>query len=799
MRLDGCSPQPSGGRRRRAVIIFALQLALLVSVLSAPSARAGASLGGFVLDEGGSPVENATVSAWLGDGFIASARTEADGRFELEVEPGARYVVYVFADDGSTPGVDYLPSRAEAAPSDGDLRFTLVEGASLALEGDIQFVESEELPYFVLYSVLDPADDEVMTIGGLSLRYGSAPETLSGVLKLDPSHLIVPADAPFTVEVNASILVGSSSVVRSFKVEPDRRPLKKGELATMDLRGALVQFNLETVDALHRTVESRLAEMEALGFYLTSESVTAASALRELSEARYLHQVGRYTESFDAAKRSYITLRQTMKILVGLYRDAALSVYILIFFLGFTSVAIAFLSSNRESTKLLGSSVIYAAALAALYLTYPGSAIVPVETFAGSAALALMASLFMAGFLPRLMKGRGADDHVPVRNIIVPIFSMAKRSIRRRRLRFALTLISLTVLVMSFVTLTSFSEGYGLIVSCVSRRGTPAKAVLLRDQGYTEFEPSFMVLTDVGLGWLERQPESGVVAPKAENLPSPQPLARLNGAPILGVVGIDPDVEGGVIDLGAALSVGSLPSEGTVLISEALRRDLGVEVGDTVVLGGVAVELAGVLDDEEFGRLRELDTSTYLPKKLVNINPEGEAPYFVVEPCEPREVVVTHLSTALEMPFVGVVRVAVAVEEDVDVNAFAERLALERGYRAWASSEEGVYSVHLGSYLEGKGLPLMVPWGIVVLNVVVTMLNSMYERRREVHILSSVGLNPAQIAAIFFAEASIIGITAGGVGYLAGLGLYRAMALSKLALEVHQKVSAFWSLAAIGI
>jgi hypothetical protein len=105
----------------------------------------------------------------------------------------------------------------------------------------------------------------------------------------------------------------------------------------------------------------------------------------------------------------------------------------------------------------------------------------------------------------------------------------------------------------------------------------------------------------------------------------------------------------------------------------------------------------------------------------------------------------------------------------------------------------------MGSYLEGKGLPLIVPWVIVVLNVVVTMLNSMYERKKEIHILSSVGLNPAQIGTIFVAEASIIGLTGGGIGYLMGMVLYKGMSLFGVALEVEQKVSAFWSLASIGI
>jgi len=62
-----------------------------------------------------------------------------------------------------------------------------------------------------------------------------------------------------------------------------------------------------------------------------------------------------------------------------------------------------------------------------------------------------------------------------------------------------------------------------------------------------------------------------------------------------------------------------------------------------------------------------------------------------------------------------------------------------------------------------------------------------------------VGLNPAQIAAIFMSEAAIVGFTAGGLGYLGGLGVYKGLAFFGLALEVRQKVSAFWSLASIGI
>ena len=86
-----------------------------------------------------------------------------------------------------------------------------------------------------------------------------------------------------------------------------------------------------------------------------------------------------------------------------------------------------------------------------------------------------------------------------------------------------------------------------------------------------------------------------------------------------------------------------------------------------------------------------------------------------------------------------------------------------------------------------------------VLNVVVTMMNAYYERRHEVMIYSSIGMNPRHVSSIFLAEAAVIGVIGGCLGYLMGLGAYKIIYLLTPALQVKQKVSAFWSIAAIGI
>jgi len=777
-------------------------MVMILSTIIIFSSRVYAvTFNGVVSDEKETPIVDAIVSVWIGDDLITSGRTDQNGNFDIYLEANQTYQIFIFADNHSTPGVDYLPFHSAENPyKGGDLRFKLWPAGSLLIEGDIQIVESEELPLHVVYNVINASSHRVMMMGDFPLRYGSGGKTYSSYLGLEPSHIVVPAGVPFSVDANCSILIDKWLSSRSFEINrPGNFLLSRGEKITVDVREFTVSLDLELVEALHDKVELNMTEMEDLGFYIAAEKSKITAAAAELSEAQYLYQEGRYVESFDAGKRSYIALNQILNQLSYMYREAAFSVDIIIIILSLASTAIAFLLSKRLMTKLINCTMIYAFSLAILYLTYPGSVIVPLNLFTLLAIIAILSSITVVVILPKFLMGVAENGSIPLRGVIIPIFSIAKRNIERRRLRFGLTLASLTILVMSFVALTSFSQGYGLTFSPVPSVESPVRGIMLRASGYTEEKPVFLTPMDFKNGWLERQPETLIVSPKAVNLPRIHAITALNGAPIHGVIGLEPFQEALLIDLEATVTEGVLPTEDGVLISEKLRNGLGVEVGEYLALGESTVKLTGVFDDNAFRRLRELDGSTYIPRKLVNVAPEGEVPSLMISQCGTSEIVVTDIATALEISFVGLSRIDVTVEEGFDAHVFAERLALERGYMVLSFSLGVAQITQMGSYLEGKGLLLVIPYFIVILNVMVTMLNSIYERKGEIHILSSVGVNPTHISAIFFAEAFITGTIAGGVGYLAGLCLYKGMAFFKFGLEVHQKISALWCIASITI
>ena len=383
-----------------------------------------------------------------------------------------------------------------------------------------------------------------------------------------------------------------------------------------------------------------------------------------------------------------------------------------------------------------------------------------------------------------------------MRNLVAPIFNLAKRSLRRRKLRFLLTLVSLTLLVMSFVTLTSFSEGYGVVSGSFQPKSSWA-GVFIRDGSWVKYDPTFLSYDTSEAEWLLNQDEVQSMYVKAENRPLRGPMFTFNGVEVYGVIG-GTETEFDNIGLGAVLISGSLPMHG-VLISDSFSEESGIQLGKHVSYGGLTLPIDGIFDDSAFSRLRDLDGTPYLSEKWVNLSPEGENPTWVIEEVDTSEQMIVNLDTISSFPLVDVRRIGFTVESSFSEDEFAERLALERGYLAYSSTDESFSFYRLGNYFEGKGASLIIPWMIVVLNVVVTMLNSMFERRKEIEILSSVGLNPAQVSAIFIAEATITAFIAGGLGYLAGLGVYKGLAYLNIGLQVHQKVSAVWSLASIGL
>ncbi|MBS7619647.1 FtsX-like permease family protein [Candidatus Bathyarchaeota archaeon] len=787
-------------KKVKIIIPLIVQIAYILTSFTISLTGAQISLKGFVKDESGAFLSGAKVYVWSGND-IANIETDSNGFFELPVDPDRAYTVYIYKDEEDTEGFDYLPSRKIVEPNQAEtLTFVLFPAASILLKGDLQLVESEELPSLISYSVVEPSSMRLINISGFQLIYGLSPEAEGAFLDLKPSHIIVPADTQVNIRINCSVLIDSSLKEFTFvALNSSYFMLSKGEKLVLDVKSFVLPFTFQSLENMAIEAYEKIEEMRLFGFYLPVQKNLLENASKLKSEAEELYKKGGYTEAFTTSKRCYILLKNIINDLVTLYNEAKISVYILIYFLGFTSVAIAFLLGNRWLLKLLGSIIIHSILSTILFFIYPGSLLIPKTLFAQLGASSLLVSFFIAYFAPYFLKSKSSTGRVALRNMIIPVFSIAKRNLQRRKLRFVLTFTTITILVTCFVTFTSFSEGYGLNIRKISDEVHQNRDIIVRARGYNEKNPTFINAIDLNSGWIERQRETEVVSPKIENLPLEHPIADLDGIPLYGFVMINPELESKFLRFSEIVKEGEFSKEGGIMISENLRKKLNINIGDEIELNLMKVKIQGIFKDDAMRMLKDADGSPYLPRKLVNLNPPGELPNWVVVECEPDEIIIASTSESFNIPLTGVSRIGIIVEESFDPSEFAKRLALERGYSVWVNSDQGLFYMQLSGYFEGKGVPLFIPWIIVVLNVVATMLNSMYERRSEIGILSSIGLNPSQISSIFIAEASIIGVAAGGVGYITGLSFYKLMNYFNIALDVHQKVSAIWSIAALGL
>jgi ABC-type lipoprotein release transport system permease subunit len=766
---------------------------------------------GVVIDKkSNQPIENATIqiwdttpgspSVWI---LVKEVRTDVNGYYSIDIEREFQCRVYAYYDNLTSLGFDYVPSYQEFYVSgEKTLTHEMKPGGSIIVEGILRIVESIKPSDVFSFTVIDP--DSGMPLGdeGDVYDYGTDPQ-YHNFIGLEPKHVIVPADTPVTIRVNATIIVDNGIVERTFlmsQVEPFI--LEKGEKKLVEINEALLRFNMDLVENEVILIDEVLVEVEEKGFYTTLERQDIAEVKALIDSARRKLTGGAFDAVYADLREAYVTIGQINQKINTLFLDATSSVAILTVFLTLTAMALASFLFERWFLKILATCGISSIFLLLFFYTYPGLRIIDLSSFLIYISVALVVAVSVSFISSRFMDRK-----------IISIVSIAKQNLRRRKLRFMLTVLSVTVLTMSFVTLTSFSTGYGLTTTSMSSTYLDARGLLIENSLSPDFPSTvtFIPLDFSIMNWLQDKSEIIAVAPKMENLPtlgSIGSLASLSDPSktisISGILGIEPEFEAEATQIDDAIIAGRYLdglNENEILLSSTAAAFINAEIGDQLMLVSRAstqnLTLVGLLDDTTLGQIKDIDTKPWRPNKLVL--QDGERPKIVIEHCDSSEIVIMNWKTANLVGGIFLSRIDIQLVDPTLALSIARQIALERDLVVWSSYNGQIYRMGLGEYIETSGVSIMIPWVIVILNVVMTMLNAIFERRREIAILSSVGLNPSHIGSLFMVEAAIIGIVGGGVGYLLGLGGYQVMSALSITVEVRQKISAVWSLASLGV
>jgi hypothetical protein len=809
---------------KRLPIFLILAILLASTLIGAHGAddEASVHVEGFVRGPDGSPLHNASIRLW---GFFLEAETSTDsyGHYELDAETDEKYCeLYAFYDNPETPGYDLLPSQRRLETGldlSAYVNFTLAPAATVYVIGQFKPMDSTIQIRKNALEVVDPTDGATMKSGEYAMIYGTGMNVQSYFLGLDPMTLIVPADTPFAVKVSSSYQqervrpdsytryrwssrqAAPTETFNTFRMsEGEGFVLGAAEVAHLDIRRYSLMADLARIDPLIKETEANLTDVEDKGFYIAAESYDLQKVKELLTGVDAKIESQEYEGAYVDLRQAYLKLISVRSRLETVVWEASFSVNLLLVFVAVTAVVLGAMLTESVPLRLLLTVGTFAPMVIYVRLIYPGSGALEAGRFAVVGSICLFGVVLATSLVPRVFGDAAGGRGLAVMGVLVVVFSMGKRSLKRRRLRSLFTLTTILALTMSFVALTSLSTSYGLVYNRYGSGRPDTEGIMVRLPEYrpnTEFEKGwFYPIIPPTLDWAWENEGVTSVAQKAESTPSLRPYGRIGDWPIYGIVGLEPEVEPLMPLIDAAMVEGGpLREDGTCLLHRYMRTNANIGVGDRISIAGVPMQVVGFFGNVQ--SISDMDGDTLLPGYQVLVSPDP--PVVEVRVCDEYAVVITTLETALSIDRVMVSRIDVELEPGTDLDIIGRSMALSREYRVWISEGGAVHLAYMGSQIGGKGLPILVPWLIVVLNVLTTMMNAMFERRREIDIFSSVGLNPRHISGVFLAEASILGVLGGGLGYLAGLGLYPLMERLALAPVVAQKVSALWLIAALGI
>jgi hypothetical protein len=190
-----------------------------------------------------------------------------------------------------------------------------------------------------------------------------------------------------------------------------------------------------------------------------------------------------------------------------------------------------------------------------------------------------------------------------------------------------------------------------------------------------------------------------------------------------------------------------------------------------IYIGGVPFSLIGVLDTSRASSILDLDQERLTPVDLFTMMrgtasmAGGSLEYIHLSP---DDVVFIPYKTALSMG-AQLRSVAVGFTTAEEVQDTLEKLMPRLALNLYAGEGKQIYRWSSKATTSVGGLQdLAVPIIIAALIVLNTMLGSVYERVKEIHIFSSLGLAPNHIATLFMAEAFVYAVLGAMFGYLVG-------------------------------
>jgi hypothetical protein len=384
-------------------------------------------------------------------------------------------------------------------------------------------------------------------------------------------------------------------------------------------------------------------------------------------------------------------------------------------------------------------------------------------------------------------------------------------NMRRRKFRTALTSVTIVLITFALLCFTSATR-YLDTTTLPAGAASSHPGVMLRQRGFRAIQP------DVS-GSVEAVVESGLGRPvpiieRWWNANAKEPQEKVNlvadstrVVPVSAVLGLSR----GESDLSSIASVigqdkfARLESgeKDIIYLSSATARELAVDEGDNIRIGGIQLKLAGIYDADDFDRKvamlggEPLAPLEYTPGALdaggrkledseaESIELEGGGRGSGASAAElsgsyrhlsASQFVIVPAAVSKMLHNASLRSIAMRLNDETEVKKVSDALAKRYSLPLFAGYDDGVRMVTATNLASVSGAgQVAIPLAIAGLIIFNTMMGSIAERKREIHVYTSLGLAPLHVGALFLTEAMVYGLIGAVFGYVIGQGAGTAM------------------------
>lgn len=547
-------------------------------------------------------------------------------------------------------------------------------------------------------------------------------------------------------------------------------------------------------------LDPRIENLETHGIHNERIQGLREAGVASLAEAEQALEKRRYDTFVEAADRSWALASRVYNHVEETQKDVLFGVlFYIALFVPFAFCMERLVYGTRNIHKrILAFLGILLLLIAVVYQVHPAFELAYSPTVVILAffimGLSLMVTLIIffrfeseMVLLQRRAQERRAEE-VSRWKAFVSAFFLGVSNLKRRRLRTGLTcatLVILTFTIMSFTSVKSIRHHARVLF----QDSTPYQGFLLKNVNWTDLPPEALgILINAFRG-------EGVVAPRAwlededKTRTVPIPLktdaGEFEARGLMGLSSVEPYVTG--LD---EVLVGGRWFEETerraVLLPRRIAEALGIDpqkpAGAEVRLWGVPYRVVGVFAGDRLQERSDLDGEALTPVtfpdevsvEMTEVELEAVESGEEVQAFQSRYqhvdgdlTVIIPYRDILSRPGGSLKGVAIRPDDPDKISETARRLVDRFGLTLFSGESDGTFMYNASDALNYSGVPnILIPLVISIFIVLNTMIGSVYERKQEIGIYTSVGLAPSHVSFLFIAEALAFAVLSVVLGYL---------------------------------